>query len=267
MNNKKFSLIFVFFVLSGIFLLIYKIQDYELGTRSSSPSINVLKVIEKSKNKDLILNTPKSISEIKISKINPENEINNNPPTKPIQGFDIKISFEDQNYYSTFLKFYQKGDYKNALIYGKNLLKIPDKYSKNYWYGNVIHTTNIVLGKIYLALGDLGASESYLLNSVNTKYISKTQDEMFSPQLASFGPDISLAYDLYKAGRRESVTKYFQGLKSFWKIGLENGFIENSLKNIKNGVKDEENYPNQITGFPFEKGYFAIPNSEGETVD
>jgi hypothetical protein len=187
-----------------------------------------------------------------------------NPPPKAMR-FDINSSFENNKYYFNFLKSYHKGDFDNAILFGKKILQIPDKYSKEFWYGNVLHTTNIILGKIFFIKGNFKQSEFYLLNSVNKEYIIKTKGEIYSPQLLSYGPDTTLAYDLYMAGRRESVLKYFKSLPIFWKVGVKNGYIKKSIINIKKGVK-KNNYfeydPEEISSFPFKQSSFSIPEEE-----
>lgn len=168
--------------------------------------------------------------------------------------FNLETSFNDNSYQLSFFHAYQKGQYTEALEYGENLLKIPDNYSKNWWYGNLLHTTHIILGKIYLLKGNIKMAEKHLLESVTPKYVLKTEDKLFSPQLSSFGPDTSLAYDLYLKSRYDTVIEYFEKTKIFWQSGIEDGTIDRAILNIqkkKNG--DSDNYADDEENFPFEK--------------
>lgn len=40
-----------------------------------------------------------------------------------------------------------------------------------------------------------------------------------SPQLNSFGPNMSLAKDLLASGERDAVLDFFMSWRSFWKMG------------------------------------------------
>lgn len=152
----------------------------------------------------------------------------------------------------SFLHAFQNGRFEDAIKYGENLLKIPDQYSQNWWYGNLLHTTHIILGKIYLSQGKIQLAEKHLLASVDEKYILNSADKDFSPQLASFGPDTSLAYDLYLKKRYDTVISFFHKTKHFWASGVEDGTINKAILNIqkmKNG--EAENYIDDDSDFPF----------------
>ena len=42
-----------------------------------------------------------------------------------------------------------------------------------------------------------------------------------SPQMNSFGPNMSLARDLLEKGERETVLQYFDLCRKFWKMGQD----------------------------------------------
>jgi len=87
------------------------------------------------------------------------------------------------------------------------LAKAPD--FQRYWnYGNAIHKSHIVLGRYYLAKGDVDSACQELLLAGRTPG---------SPQLDSFGPNMSLARELLTMGRRETVLQYFDECKVFWR--------------------------------------------------
>lgn len=168
--------------------------------------------------------------------------------------FNIATSFKDNTYQLSFLNAFQNDKYSEAIAFGENLLKIPDSYGQNWWYGNLTHTTNIILGKISLAQGNIKKAEMYLLASVQEKYISNSKSKNLSPQLSSFGPDTSLAYDLFLLERYDVVIDYFKKTKFFWTSGVEDGSIDEAILNVqkaKNG--EEDNLSDSESEFPFER--------------
>jgi hypothetical protein len=76
--------------------------------------------------------------------------------------------------------------------------------------GNVLHEMHVLLGRIALERGDPKEAGAQLLES------SKTSG---SPQLASFGPDWTLAQDLLAKGEREVVVAYIDAVGRFWESG------------------------------------------------
>jgi hypothetical protein len=173
--------------------------------------------------------------------------------------FNISTAFETDTYHNAFLSSYRKGSYKEVIEFGKNLLKIPNSYASNFWYGDFCHQTNIILGKIYLKTGNIKNAEYHLIKSVDKRYIKASFKEIYSPTLASFGPDRSLAYDLFKKGRRKSIINYFQRTKSFWKTGVENGIIDKAIYNIVNDKSDDQVYMDQDdSNYPFRRTEYVV---------
>jgi tetratricopeptide (TPR) repeat protein len=78
--------------------------------------------------------------------------------------------------------------------------------------GNAIHYANLVLGHCALRSGDLEGAKQHLLASGRTKG---------SPNLGSFGPNMSLAKELLEQGERDIVLDYFALCRDFWKSGPE----------------------------------------------
>jgi hypothetical protein len=70
----------------------------------------------------------------------------------------------------------------------------------------------MVLGRVAVRDGDLETAERELLLAGNTPG---------SPQLNSFGPNMSLAKDLLEQGRSDAVIEYFGLCGKFWE--MENG--------------------------------------------
>jgi hypothetical protein len=77
------------------------------------------------------------------------------------------------------------------------------------WHvGNAIHHGNLVLGQVALREGDLATAERHLLQAGKTAC---------SPQLNSFGPNMGLALELLKRGRKNAVVEYLNLCAVFWK--------------------------------------------------
>lgn len=101
------------------------------------------------------------------------------------------------------------GDLEKARAYaGQMLQNIPDDWNR----GNRLHFGNLVLGRIALANDDVEGGIRYLLAAGRTTG---------SPQLNSFGPDMSLARDLLDHGERQAVVRYLQLCLEFWEMGQD----------------------------------------------
>jgi len=101
-------------------------------------------------------------------------------------------------------------DLVKAGQYASELLQDAPKYKKSWNYGNAIHTGNIILGRIALRRGDVPGADQYLLAAGATPG---------SPQLDSFGPNMSLAKELLEKGERDTVLAYLQSCTKFWQMG------------------------------------------------
>jgi hypothetical protein len=103
---------------------------------------------------------------------------------------------------------FEAGDMTKAEAYASQLLRQAPLYRQDWNYGNAIHEAHTVLGKIALQAGDTKKAAEELIESGKTPG---------SPQLNSFGPSMSLAKALLKAGEREAVLEYLRLCKNFWK--------------------------------------------------
>ena len=99
-------------------------------------------------------------------------------------------------------------EWDDARSYAEELLKLSTD-TKNWNYGNAIFFANMVLGQVALRHGNMDAAKAYLLASGKTPG---------SPQLNSFGPNMSLAKDLFEAGERQAVLTFFDECRLFWKM-------------------------------------------------
>lgn len=170
--------------------------------------------------------------------------------------FNINTAFESKDYYMSFLKAFHSKDVETVFKMGKNLLLIPDRYSQYFWYGNLCHAVHIIMGKTYLSAGDIKNAVVHLIKSVDNKCIEHSIDQKYSPQLNSFGPDRSLAFDLYQEGERDSIILFFEKTKTFWDSGLEDGIIDKAINNIK--VQDLSYDQEDDSSFPFERVAYVI---------
>lgn len=99
------------------------------------------------------------------------------------------------------------GHFAEAQQYADELKSLTPKYSGSWNYGNAIHDYNTVYGFIALHAGAKQAAKRFLLASGRTPG---------SPQLDSFGPNMSLAKALLLVGERQAVLTYFDLCRNFW---------------------------------------------------
>jgi hypothetical protein len=104
----------------------------------------------------------------------------------------------------------EAGETAKANAYAQELLKNATPGGWNY--GNAIHHGNLVLGRLALRSGGIEQSKRYLHQAGQTPG---------SPQLNSFGPNMSLARELLQKGEREAVIEYFELCSRFWTSGAE----------------------------------------------
>jgi len=99
------------------------------------------------------------------------------------------------------------GHVGEAKLYAEELRFLTPDYQGNWNYGNAIHDYNLVLGLTALGSGDIESSKRFLLASGRTPG---------SPQLNSFGPNMSLAKALLIVGEQRAVISYFDLCRNFW---------------------------------------------------
>ena len=100
------------------------------------------------------------------------------------------------------------GKIDDAKNYATELLTLAPKFQGNWNYGNAIQDGNLVLGRIAVHDGKIGDAKNYLLEAGKSPG---------SPQMDSFGPNMSLAKDLLEKGERDTVLQYFELCRKFWK--------------------------------------------------
>lgn len=92
-----------------------------------------------------------------------------------------------------------------ARSYAVELLEPTDESSWNY--GNAVHHGNLILGRLALKSGDIELAKLHLIEAGKTTG---------SPQLNSFGPNMTLAKELLEKDERQAVLEYFALCGKFW---------------------------------------------------
>ena len=119
---------------------------------------------------------------------------------------------------------FQVGKIEDARKYAKELLALAPRFQKDWNYGNAIQDGNLVLGRIALRQGKTEEAKQSLLEAGKSPG---------SPQMDSFGPNMSLARDLVEKGERETVLQYFELCRKFWKMGQDH--LDQWTKEVRAG--------------------------------
>lgn len=119
---------------------------------------------------------------------------------------------------------FDSGDPKKAAKYAQELLDDSETFPRDWNYGNAIHHANLILGRVALQNGDVKKAGEFLL---------KAGDTPGSPQLNSFGPNMTLAQALLEKGQKETVLKYLDECRKFWQMGGDR--LDEWTKQIKKG--------------------------------
>ncbi len=119
---------------------------------------------------------------------------------------------------------FKKGNIAEARKLATELAALATKYEKNWNYGNAIQDANLVLGRIAVRTGDIEAAK---------KYLAEQAKSPGSPQMDSFGPNVSLAKDLLEKGEIEAVVNYLTACKAFWKT--QGGRLDDWIASAKAG--------------------------------
>jgi len=105
---------------------------------------------------------------------------------------------------------FDAGDMVKARTYAGQLIGAAGADRNSWNFGNLIHKGNLVLGRIAVREGKIADALVFL---------ERSAEMPGSPQLNSFGPNMSLARDLLQAGETTAVLAYFERCRVFWKMG------------------------------------------------
>ena len=104
---------------------------------------------------------------------------------------------------------FRAGRLEKAREYAESMLGVDQR---DWNEGNRIHNGNLTLGRIALLENDIKEAKARLIAAGETPG---------SPQLNSFGPDMTLAKELLQRGESEVVLRYFSLCSRFWELGQE----------------------------------------------
>ncbi len=120
---------------------------------------------------------------------------------------------------------FKAGRFDEAERDAQKVLSDAPKFRKDWNYGNAIFKGNMIIGLVALKRdGSVARADGALLASAK---------QPGSPQLDSFGPNMSLAQALLERGQRSTVLEFLADCKSFWKIG--DGRLDAWSKTIEAG--------------------------------
>jgi hypothetical protein len=113
-----------------------------------------------------------------------------------------------------------------ARVAAQDLLLAAASFEKNWNYGNAIHHAHLVLGRIHLAEGNIEQAKTELLLAGKVSG---------SPQLDSFGPNMTLAKELLEKDEITIVLEYLTDCEKFWNGRLAHPELAKWRVNIKKG--------------------------------
>jgi uncharacterized membrane protein YeaQ/YmgE (transglycosylase-associated protein family) len=142
--------------------------------------------------------------------------IGGNYPTTPKGRLDVatkklaEATTDQERFYAldaAAKESFNVGKIDDANQFATQLLNLAPSFKDNWNYGNAIQDGNLVLGRIAVRDGRLEEAKNYLLEAGKSPG---------SPQMDSFGPNMSLAKDLLEKGERDTVLQYFELCRKFW---------------------------------------------------
>jgi hypothetical protein len=159
--------------------------------------------------------------------------LSKNHPTTPQGRLDLATktlstaSDEQQSFYAlddAAKESFIVGKIEDASKYATELLALAQKFQRDWNYGNAIQDGNLVLGRIAVREGRIEEAKQYLLAAGKSPG---------SPQMNSFGPNMSLAKDLLEKGERDVVLQHFELCRKFWK--MDYGKLDDWSQEVKAG--------------------------------
>jgi hypothetical protein len=107
---------------------------------------------------------------------------------------------------------FETGRLDDARRYAERAIELAATMRSDWNYGNAIHDGHMVLGRLALKGGDIAAARRELLAAGASPG---------SPQLDTFGPNMSLAKDLLEHKETDTVVEYFRLCGKFWEMGTD----------------------------------------------
>ena len=153
--------------------------------------------------------------------------------TTPQQRFDeaqmklTKATSDEERFYAlnaAAKEGFVVGKTEEARKYAEELLALLPKFKNNWNYGNAVQDANLVLGRIAVQEGRIDEAKQFLI---------KAGKSPGSPQMNSFGPNMSLAKDLLEKGEKDVVLDYFNLCGEFWESHSEQ--LDKWSEQVKDG--------------------------------
>lgn len=119
---------------------------------------------------------------------------------------------------------FELGHVDEARQSASELLTLAPQFPSDWNYGNAVQNSNLVLGRIAVREGRIDDAKKFLLAAGASSG---------SPQMDTFGPNMSLAKDLLAKGERDVVLEYFELCRKFWK--MDNGKLNQWSQEVKAG--------------------------------
>ena len=116
------------------------------------------------------------------------------------------------------------GKIEDARKYARELLALLPRFPGDWNYGNAVQDGNLVLGRIAVHEGRIDDAKQRLIKAGNSPG---------SPQMDSFGPNMSLAKDLLEKGEQDVVLQYFELCSNFWQ--MDYGKLNQWTRDVKAG--------------------------------
>ncbi len=116
------------------------------------------------------------------------------------------------------------GKWEKARQYARELLQFASDYPEDWNYGNAIYYGYFVLGRVAVEEGNLPLAGQYLRNASTTPG---------SPQLNTFGPNMTLALELLERRQFAVVADFLEQCKTFWK--MDQGKLEQWAALVRRG--------------------------------
>jgi hypothetical protein len=116
------------------------------------------------------------------------------------------------------------GRIDDARRHAQELMTLLPNFQGNWNFGNAVQDANLVLGRIAVRQGRINDAKRYLIEAGKSPG---------SPQMNSFGPNMSLAKDLLEKGERDVVLEYFDLCRKFWELHRDR--LDNWGQEVKAG--------------------------------
>ena len=117
------------------------------------------------------------------------------------------------------------GKIEDAKKYADELNESMSNHQNSWNYGNAVQDINVVLGRIAIINDQIEDAKKHLIEAGKSKG---------SPQMLSFGPNMSLAKELLEKGEQDVVLEYFELCRKFWEN--DRGNLDKWSQEVKDNI-------------------------------